>query len=74
MLRKNPFYIMLSNAYEMESALIPLLENQAKEARNYPRISKYIKLLLKETKNKAKRTKNYMIKIERKDFDSASIA
>jgi ferritin-like metal-binding protein YciE len=64
MLRKNPFYIMLSNAYEMESALIPLLENQAKDAKNYPLIGKHLKKLLRESKSQAVKFKNHIDSIK----------
>ena len=51
---------MLNNIYEMEKAMIPLLENQAKDAKNYPHIGKYLKKLLKESQNQAVKAKDYM--------------
>jgi hypothetical protein len=40
--------------------MIPLLETQAKDAKNYPRIGKYLKKLLKESQSQAFKAKDYM--------------
>lgn len=61
---KNVVKSMLNNIYEMEQAMIPLLENQAKDAKSYPHLGKYIKKLLKESKDQASRAQQYLNMIE----------
>lgn len=67
---QDPVYTMLNNIYEMEKAMIPLLENQVKDAKNYPHIGKYVKKLLKESETQAQKAREYMDALEGKVVSS----
>lgn len=47
----------LNNAYAMENALIPILENHAKDAKDYPAMQAAIEEHVRETRRQAERVK-----------------